>query len=44
MQAEKYNIHIVNDSLDECVDRVIEYFNEKRAERRKIEELINELG
>lgn len=41
-QAEKYNVHIVNDTLDECVDRVIEYFDEKRAERKKIEELINE--
>ena len=41
-QAEKYSVHILNDSLDECVDDVIAYFEEKRAERRKIEELINE--
>ena len=42
LQAEKYNTQIVNDDLDKCVSDIIEFFNTKRDERRKIEELINE--
>ena len=42
LQAEKYNTQIVNDDLDKCVSDIIEFFNTKRGERRKIEELINE--
>jgi guanylate kinase len=41
-QADKYTTQIVNDDLDECVNKVKEYIYEKRGERKIIEALINE--
>ena len=41
-QAEKYNKLITNDDLDKCVNDIIVYINEKRVEREKIYQLINE--
>ena len=41
-QAEKYNVHIVNDDLDTCVREIMEVMMQKRRERRRIEELIEE--
>ena len=42
-QAEKYNTQIINDDLEKCVSDVIDFFNRKRRERNKLEELINEI-
>ena len=42
-QAEKYNTQIINDDLEKCVLDVIEFFNKKREERSKLDELINEI-
>ena len=41
-QAEKYNKLIINDDLDKCVNDVTAYIKEKRTERDKIYQLINE--
>lgn len=41
-QADKYTTQIINDDLDRCTDEVIEYFNIKRNEHKRIESLINE--
>ena len=42
LQADKYTVLIENDSLDECVDYVLDYIDNKRKERKKIIGLINE--
>lgn len=42
-QAEKYNTQIVNDDLEKCVSDVVDFFNQKRRERKKLDELINEI-
>ncbi|MCH5211421.1 MAG: guanylate kinase [Oscillospiraceae bacterium] len=42
-QAEKYNTQIINDDLEQCVEDVISFFNTKRRERNKLDELINEI-
>ncbi len=41
-QADKYSVHIINDDLDMCTQQIMDYLDEKRSERRKIYELINE--
>lgn len=41
-QADKYAVNIINNTLDECVDEVIAYFNKKREEKKIIENLMNE--
>lgn len=41
-QADKYSVHIINDELDKCVEDVIAYIQQKREERIRIENLMNE--
>lgn len=41
-QADKYSAQIVNDNLEVCVHEVLAYINQKRAERDRIDALLNE--
>lgn len=41
-QADKYTTVIVNDNLEKCVGDVLGYISQKKAERVKINSLINE--
>lgn len=41
-QADKYTVLIVNDDFEECVTDVLEYFDNKRNERIRINSLISE--
>lgn len=41
-QADKYTTVIVNDKLEKCVGDVLGYISQKKAERVKINSLINE--
>lgn len=41
-QADKYTTVIVNDVLDECVKNVLDYIALKKAEKDKVDSLINE--
>ena len=41
-EAVKYNIVFINDDLDECVESVISYMNEKTSERNFLNKLLKE--
>ena len=41
-QADKYTVLIENDELEKCVEDVLLYIAQKRIERKKVTDLINE--
>lgn len=41
-QADKYTVLIENDELEKCVEDVLLYIAQKRTERKKVTDLINE--